>query len=1029
MPPTSPRSSEPQPARKPRRRRWLLRILLGLAILLVILLPLINGPIFRKIVHWQVGKALHDLYLEGDFEVGGTLLGGIELRDVQLVGSRNLQSLSLHHAEVGYELKPLIKGNWGEGLTKLHVTDLDAKIDTSRKFPTVAEIEERKAEKSAKKEEKGKDPRLWENLDALLQQDLQIADLNLQVISGGDHPLAVEDFNFQLKGGSGTVNASKISYPNGQVNEQLDAQLISNGEPVITIRSLDIAEELSVERLSVLHPTAPKSPPMLDGKLRLLGGELIATQESSQRWNAQLAGGEIDLAALGEWLDIDLAIAGFVDRLTASIDLGSGLGVHAEVGTRQLAYQDYGCDTATATVDYSKEKIEVNELSVASGASTVTGSATFLPEPKKLSATAKVNSPDLAELTKTFGLQPIGGALVADITSIELADGKLESAELAADATGLSYEGVSVAKVTLAATENSFELSSDLHGDASNRIESSGTFDIEATSYEAKAEINLPDLSALHPTLEALKIEPRPSGAIALNWEGKGAVRDQQHQGSAEVPEFDLQLDEGAPVSGRLGFAYEPESYQLTDFNVRSEELSIIGAAQLADERLDVEALRLFNGSLAIASADVSVPFDTSKLSGLESFLDQPGDVSIKIDSNKLQLADLVAMVGKPVDLAASVDAEINVGGTLANPEGTGRLDVLQLRKPSAEGLAPVDTNLNFSLGDGQLKVDGKLKHPELEAITIKGHTPLRVEKVADQAAQSIDLALHLPETGLELAKKYVPHLSGASGNASADLRVTGSIKTPQISGDVKIDSPLLKFDEQKIPTISDLDIAIHFEGNQVEIQSFQAYVAGGEISLGGGADLSNLSNPTLGFSLTAREALVLRDDNLSMRANADLELSGPLATAALTGKIGITQSRFFREIEILPIGLPGSSPTPAAPAAPSFPTKREIGVAAAPFKDWTVDIAVIDDDPFLIRSNLARGDVNCDLRISGTLGAPVPTGTVALVEGRATLPFSELEVKTATVNFSEQTKFDPEINVRAYSRVQDYEVNLFVYG
>ncbi len=63
--------------------------------MIVISLPLINGPIFRKIVHWQVGKALHDLYLEGDFEVGGTLLGGLELHDVRLVGSRNLQSITL----------------------------------------------------------------------------------------------------------------------------------------------------------------------------------------------------------------------------------------------------------------------------------------------------------------------------------------------------------------------------------------------------------------------------------------------------------------------------------------------------------------------------------------------------------------------------------------------------------------------------------------------------------------------------------------------------------------------------------------------------------------------------------------------------------------------------------------------------------------------------------------------------------------------------------------------------------------------
>ena len=35
----------------------------------------------------------------------------------------------------------------------------------------------------------------------------------------------------------------------------------------------------------------------------------------------------------------------------------------------------------------------------------------------------------------------------------------------------------------------------------------------------------------------------------------------------------------------------------------------------------------------------------------------------------------------------------------------------------------------------------------------------------------------------------------------------------------------------------------------------------------------------------------------------------------------------------------------------------------------------------------------------------------------------------TGNLRFSEKTKFDPEINLRASSRVQEYEVNLIVYG
>ena len=42
--------------------------MLAVLALVVILAPLINGPIFRKVVHSQLEKVLHNLYLEGGFE-------------------------------------------------------------------------------------------------------------------------------------------------------------------------------------------------------------------------------------------------------------------------------------------------------------------------------------------------------------------------------------------------------------------------------------------------------------------------------------------------------------------------------------------------------------------------------------------------------------------------------------------------------------------------------------------------------------------------------------------------------------------------------------------------------------------------------------------------------------------------------------------------------------------------------------------------------------------------------------------------
>lgn len=57
---------------------------------------------------------------------------------------------------------------------------------------------------------------------------------------------------------------------------------------------------------------------------------------------------------------------------------------------------------------------------------------------------------------------------------------------------------------------------------------------------------------------------------------------------------------------------------------------------------------------------------------------------------------------------------------------------------------------------------------------------------------------------------------------------------------------------------------------------------------------------------LESDEVLVLRNDSITVRADSDVRLAGPLNAAAATGTIYVTHSRFFKEIDILPIGLPG---------------------------------------------------------------------------------------------------------------------------
>jgi len=242
------------PKTKAKSKRWLRRVLWVALIGIVVFLPLINGPIFRKVVDWQLSKVLHDLYLKGEFEVEGSILRGLELHDIDLSGSRNLQSLKCSQIELNYHLLPLIKGNWGEGITQIHVHDTVVQYSTRKDFPTDPEIEAHKTAKKEKKSSKGKPSSLWGNLDALLEQDIAIENFNLMIEAPEKPVFNLEKFTLEIKDGAGSMTANQITYPNGEETQNLDAKLDSKGQNILKISDLNLAEEFSIERLTISKP-------------------------------------------------------------------------------------------------------------------------------------------------------------------------------------------------------------------------------------------------------------------------------------------------------------------------------------------------------------------------------------------------------------------------------------------------------------------------------------------------------------------------------------------------------------------------------------------------------------------------------------------------------------------------------------------------------------------------------------------------------------------------------------------------------
>ena len=240
----------------------------------------------------------------------------------------------------------------------------------------------------------------------------------------------------------------------------------------------------------------------------------------------------------------------------------------------------------------------------------------------------------------------------------------------------------------------------------------------------------------------------------------------------------------------------------------------------------------------------------------------------------------------------------------------------------------------------------------------------------------------------------------------------------------IKIDYARMK--SEGVPAIGTLQANLAFTQDSIAIQKFHGEVGGGSFDLGGKVQFPKITEPVFDLKLKSNSVLVRRDDSITVRVDTDLAATGPLTAGKVAGTVWITQSRFFREIDILPIALPGRP----KPEPRSVPSQGSFALGP-PFSGWTFDVAVKTrpNDPFQIRGNLANGAASADLKFGGTGKEPWLDGTIHIENFVASLPFSKLSVNRGFITFSKDLPFEPKLDLAAESTLREYHIIAYIYG
>jgi len=248
------------------------------------------------------------------------------------------------------------------------------------------------------------------------------------------------------------------------------------------------------------------------------------------------------------------------------------------------------------------------------------------------------------------------------------------------------------------------------------------------------------------------------------------------------------------------------------------------------------------------------------------------------------------------------------------------------------------------------------------------------------------------------------------------------------LAGSLNLAAAGLRFKNDRFPAVEGVSANVDLALDRIVIRNLRSTIAGGTLQGEGSLAVAAGKLGDLDLRLRGDHLPIIRNELLILRANADLRAQGPWAAPTLTGVVGTVDSIFYRDLELLPIGSPFT--TPAAATLPKFDTPRNPASSMPElFRNWRLDVRLRTEDPVLIRGNFATGEVTGNVRLGGTLGAPAPDGTLQIKNLRAALPFSTLTVRSGTATFTPANGFDPLLEIRGTAEPRPYRVTIYAYG
>jgi autotransporter translocation and assembly factor TamB len=537
----------------------------------------------------------------------------------------------------------------------------------------------------------------------------------------------------------------------------------------------------------------------------------------------------------------------------------------------------------------------------------------------------------------------------------------------------------------------------------------------------------LPDFSGW---LELAKAPRLVSGSAALSWKGKGKTSTREITGTGSIHADNVKL-EGSTDALSLSLETQHEGHQaeIKKLEARAGKFHANATLAISDTDLSIPRIELFSEDLLLFDGNVQVPLVLAQESRPAIPIDPKRPMQINLRMVDMDIAKLATALGQKPAASGIATLDLDLHGELPDLDGKLSLALTGLSADAMQKkLEPASLKLDATLDQHQLNIEATAHEAPLQPLSAKAQLPLDVEKLmADpksMMSEPLAATVLLPDSDLATLPQYVPVLASVHGSMGIDVKLAGTLQQPKVEGLIHADVPSADLNKGQM-TIRDMKARIAFADQSVTLEDVSATLAGGKVSAGGTVNLAPLTNPTLDLHLEAKEALVMRDETMSLRTNADVTCKGTLSQAEVAGHIDLVRGRVFKEIEFLPLSLPNQLPPPP-------PVVRRSGAGAAlppPFDKWNYNLDITSRDPIRLLGNILNGGVAVDLHLRGS-GPGIPLeGNVSLAGAKLRMPFTTMKIVKGDILFTKDKPLDPTIDLQGDSLINNYQVSVYAYG